>query len=333
MNNSPLKSLDAGDLQCHVPPLETAMRIDLFLARNFPNRSRRTIQSAISAGSVFIGDRRAESDFSVRGGEVLRIAWQGQKCGGNFKETKQREGDLRILYEDDHVIGVYKRAGEVVHPAENFYGPSTVSAVLRHCGGKLSTCGEGHRPGVVHRLDRDTTGVLLFAKTNSAHESLAGQFFSRAVRKGYEALACGTLRKLSGIVRGAIGRDKRRRTRMAIVQGGRDAETAWSAKSIPGKAFSHFMINPRSGRMHQIRVHMASIGHPVLGDWTYGCPPLPFHVERTMLHAKYIVFSHPQSGLSIRVEAPLADDMADLLNNGGGGDKMNNSTVEIVGRR
>ncbi|MDR1435708.1 MAG: hypothetical protein LBI39_00670 [Puniceicoccales bacterium] len=104
------------------------MRIDLFLARNFPNRSRRTIQSAISAGTVFIGDRRAESDFSVRDGEVLRIGWQEQKCGGNFRETKRREGDLRILYEDDHAIVVHKRAGEVVHPAENFYGPSTVSA-------------------------------------------------------------------------------------------------------------------------------------------------------------------------------------------------------------
>ncbi|MDR2667888.1 MAG: RluA family pseudouridine synthase [Puniceicoccales bacterium] len=288
-------------------------RLDVALAKNFPMYSRSKIQRTIALGAVSIGGRILDADEIVRGGEILEIFWPESLCEEQIT-AEARPGKLKVIYEDEWLIAVDKPAGEVVHPAENFSGFATVEAVLNHCGGKLSSCGESHRPGVVHRLDRDTTGVLLFAKTNAAHVSLAEQFASRSVVKIYEALSHGIPRKFSGIVTGSIARDRRNRTRMAVVAGGgRDAATEWSAIAHGERNFSHFTARPHGGRMHQIRVHLASIGHPILGDLRYGCPRTALHVDRIMLHARSITFRHPALGTVLTLEAPLADDMVDVL--------------------
>jgi 23S rRNA pseudouridine1911/1915/1917 synthase len=288
------------------------MRIDVSLAESFCRISRRKIQRAIALGAVRLHGRRVEADEIVHGGESLEILWPQEEVGAPAAEA--RRGKIEIIYEDEWLIAVDKPAGEVVHPAKNFYGQSTVEAVLDYCNGKLSNCGEVHRPGVVHRLDKDTTGVLLFAKTNEAHADLARQFASRSIDKVYDAVAHGIPPKLSGVIGGSIGRDCRRRTRMAVVQnGGRDSLTEWKAVPCHQRNFSHFTAMPHSGRMHQIRVHLSSIGHPILGDTLYGCPPTAVQVGRIMLHAGSLTFTHPRSGSRLTVNAQMAEDMAALL--------------------
>ena len=292
-------------------------RLDVALARNFPALSRRKIQRAIALGAVRMDGKPLEADELICGGEVLEISWPEEASCESSVVAEARQGKLKIIYEDALLIAVDKAAGEVVHPAENFSGPSTVEAVLNHCGGRLSSCGGGHRPGVVHRLDRDTTGVLLFAKNNGAHRNLVEQFASRSIVKIYDALTHGISRVYSGIVDGSIARDCRRRTRMAVVaKGGREAATEWSATTYAEKKFSHFIAKPREGRMHQIRVHLSSIGHPILGDWRYGCPKTAVEVDRIMLHARSITFSHPASGDLLTLEAQMAEDMAAILRMG-----------------
>jgi 23S rRNA pseudouridine1911/1915/1917 synthase len=225
--------------------------------------------------------------------------------------------DLRILYEDEEVIAIDKPAGAIVQP-DLRPGPTLAGAVLAHTAGALSLRGGAERPGVVHRLDRDTTGVLLFAKTDLAHRSLSEQFKNRSVEKVYVALAHGVAGRPAGSAMGAIGRDPHRRTRMAVLRrGGREARTDWRAVPHGERNFTQFTLRPRSGRTHQIRVHLSALGHPVLGDVLYGCPRREPPVPRILLHAGSIAFTHPASGQRISLESPLPADMASWLSGGG----------------
>jgi 23S rRNA pseudouridine1911/1915/1917 synthase len=223
------------------------------------------------------------------------------------------DGGLLILHEDGHLIAIGKPAGILVHPTARG-GHSLVDILQRHTGGGLAGGEESYRPGVVHRLDRDTTGVLIFAKTAAAHGHLVRQFQGRTVEKFYDAVVVGHPPLLSGSIRTPIGRDPHHRTRMAIRRGGRPAHTEWRlCQKLPDNC-SHLSLQIFTGRTHQIRVHLASIGHPVLGDGVYGRPDPT--VPRPMLHATALRVVHPATGQPLHLRAPLPDDMRRLIGGG-----------------
>jgi 23S rRNA pseudouridine1911/1915/1917 synthase len=300
----------------HVPPEQARMRVDVALTQSFPQKSRAKIQRAIGGGGVRSGGRPLRAGERLRGGELLEIFWGPEPP--RLAPPEPRTADLDLIYEDECIVAVAKPAGVIVHGAENSVGESLVEVLLAHTAGALSRCGDPLRPGVVHRLDRDTTGVLLFAKTDAAHRALAEQFALRSVQKTYEALAHAVPSRLSGTASGAIGRDPRRRTRMAVVpRGGRAASTGWRAVPCREKNFTHFTLHPQGGRTHQIRVHLSAMGHPILGDSLYGCPPHAVQAPRVMLHARILSILHPLSRCPLSLKAPLPIDMAQLLRWGG----------------
>jgi 23S rRNA pseudouridine1911/1915/1917 synthase len=216
-----------------------------------------------------------------------------------------------ILYEDEHIIAINKPSGIVVHQTP--HGDRSLVEVLL-CHTELAGGQEPYRPGVVHRLDRDTTGVLLFAKTMAAYDGLVQQFQKHSIEKFYDAVVTGHPTLLSGSIRMPIGRDPRRRTRMAICHGGRPAHTEWQLRQRLEDNCSHLSLQIFTGRTHQIRVHLAYIGHPVLGDRIYG------HGEnllapRTLLHATELRFIHPATGKLLHLQAPLPKDMGEYFKN------------------
>jgi 23S rRNA pseudouridine1911/1915/1917 synthase len=222
-----------------------------------------------------------------------------------------------VLYEDAHLLVLNKPAGLVVHPAPGHWSGTLVNALLYHLGrpgGSLSTVGGRERPGLVHRLDKDTSGVMVVAKTDQAHRGLAVQFAQHSITRVYEALVWGVPRKAAGVVDLAIGRDTKERKKFS-------ARTARPKLSVTdyrvverlGATAARLELRPRTGRTHQIRVHLAAIGHPVLGDPAYGgrkvCAPAGVAVPRVMLHARTLGFSHPVGGAALEFSAPLPPDI------------------------
>jgi len=223
------------------------------------------------------------------------------------------EIDLDILYEDRHLLAVNKPAGMVVHPGAGTGETTLVHALLAHCKGGLSGIGGVERPGIVHRLDKETTGVIVVAKTDAAHRGLSRQFAERILAKEYLALAAGAPGRTSGSIRKAIARNPRQRHKMTVVEdgaGGRDAHTDWSVVERFGERASLLRCTIHTGRTHQIRVHLKSIGHPVLGDRAYGWVPGPALLAppRVMLHAEHLVVTHPITGRVLDLRAPLPAD-------------------------
>jgi 23S rRNA pseudouridine1911/1915/1917 synthase len=222
-----------------------------------------------------------------------------------------RKMHLEILLEDEHLIVINKPAGLVVHPGAGHQDETLVHGLLHHCGEDLSGIGGVQRPGIVHRLDKDTSGCLVIAKTDEAHRHLVDQFKSRDVDKTYLALVWGKPRMHSGKVEAPIGRHPIHRKKMAIQEKGRDAITLWRlAESLPGAALLECRI--LTGRTHQIRVHLASAGHPVVGDELYGGKQATrgraLGVERQLLHSWKLSFRHPTTGESVNAEAPIPPD-------------------------
>jgi 23S rRNA pseudouridine1911/1915/1917 synthase len=297
-----------------IPEHLSGNRADMALARCFPDLSRTRIRRALDAGLATVDGRVLGAKDRIIGGENVTL------CSPITRNPRPaaRPMDLNILYEDDHLVAIDKPPGTVIHPAPHV-AETLVEALLAHTGGNLAEGTECHRPGVVHRLDRDTSGVLLFAKTDGALRSLLRQFKERTAKKTYVALAAGLCEKLSGTVDAPIGRDPRRRTRMAVLPfGGREARTDWSAVPLPKKNFTHFTLRPRTGRTHQIRVHLAFLGHPILGDRLYGFDFRRFFpVPRILLHAVQLEIQHPLSGQSLTISASIPGDIATLLDPGG----------------
>jgi 23S rRNA pseudouridine1911/1915/1917 synthase len=223
---------------------------------------------------------------------------------------------LAILHEDEDLIAIDKPAGLVVHPAPGHPGGTLVNALLHHCR-DLSGIGGVQRPGIVHRLDRGTSGVLVVAKHDAAHRSLARQFQEHSVEREYRALVRGLPASDSGRVDRPLGRHPSDRKRMSVAARGRvrEARTAWRLlRRFPASAVSLLAVHPETGRTHQIRVHLASQGIPILGDPVYGrAARLQCPLSRPALHAAVLGFTHPRSGVRIRFEAPLAPDLAELL--------------------
>ena len=219
---------------------------------------------------------------------------------------------LDVVYEDEDVIVVNKPAGLVVHPAPGHPDGTLVNALLFHCGASLSGVGGALRPGIVHRIDRDTSGLIIAAKNDFSHQGLAAQLRDHTLARTYECIVVGNLREDSGTVDAPIARDPRDRKRMAVVSGGREAVTHWEVLARY-EGYTHVRCRLETGRTHQIRVHMAHIGHPILGDTVYGAKkPVP-GLTGQFLHAVGLRFIHPRTGEPVELTCPLPDEFTRML--------------------
>lgn len=287
---------------------EAGLRLDHFLAARMPGHSRSRIQAWIAAGRVRVDGAAKKASWKVRAGERVEVDPAEPLPLRAFPE----EIPLEILYEDDAVAAVNKPAGLVVHAGAGRASGTLVNALL-HRYGRLSEAGDALRPGIVHRLDKGTSGVILVARTEAAHRRLAEQFASRTVEKVYLALVEGRVAADRGVIDRPIERDPVRRTRMTARTGhGRTALTEYRVLER-FQRFTLLEVRIRTGRTHQIRVHLSSIGHPVAGDTLYGAAARPAGIEplgRPWLHAARVVFTSPASGARVAVEAPLPEELA-----------------------
>ncbi len=298
-----------------VAPEDAGRRLDIFLARQMADWSRSQLQRQIHSGAVTIGcETIYKAGEEVQAGDKITIR-------AALRELRAVAEDLpvSIVYEDDDLVVVNKPAGMVVHVGAGVKSGTLVNALLHHIS-KLSTTGGEHRPGIVHRLDKMTSGLLIVAKNDLAHRVLAEQFKGREVHKTYSVLVHGRVAGPTGKMANPVGRDPGRRVRMKA--GGiraREALTLYRVK----RQFPHFTLleaEPHTGRTHQIRVHFAALGHPVVGDTLYGAPSKMTvggqarrTLERNFLHAAAIEFRHPKSGKPLRLEAPLPNELEAFL--------------------
>lgn len=281
-------------------------RLDHFLQEQLPQYSRSRLQEWIKSGRVLVDGQARKSSFDLRGGETIDV----EPADLTPLKAEAEEIPLDVLYEDEDVVAINKPAGMVVHAGAGVHSGTLVNAVLGRFGA-LSNEGGDLRPGIVHRLDKDTSGVILIARTDTAHRALAAQFASREVKKTYLALVHGSMKMETGSIDRPITRDPVRRIRMtAKLASGRSAITHWRVERRFAR-YTFLSITIGTGRTHQIRVHLSSIGHPVAGDTLYGAPKWP--MDRFFLHAQRIVFRSPSSGDEIAVEAPLAPELAAFL--------------------
>lgn len=282
-------------------------RLDAFLAGRIEALSRSRLKALITGGAVSAdGETILDPSRTVKPGTAYAVAVPAAVSAVPLGQ----EIALTVLFEDADLIVVDKPAGLVVHPAPGNPDRTLVNALIHHCGASLSGIGGVKRPGIVHRLDKDTSGVMVAAKTDRAHEGLAAQFQDRTIERAYGALVWGLPQPLSGRITGNIGRSPRNRKKMAVLtRGGRPAATNYKVIRAFGKDAAELECRLESGRTHQIRVHLAHIGHPVIGDPAYGgrgrgqalLGPLPHQA----LHAFSLGFIHPASGEKMRFEAPF----------------------------
>jgi 23S rRNA pseudouridine1911/1915/1917 synthase len=305
-----------------VPAEAAGDRLDVFLARQMRDWSRSQIQHLIREGGVTLDGQRAR-----KAGEEIKSGIRISVCAQRDEPHATPEDlPLDIIYEDADLLVVNKAAGMVVHVGAGVKSGTLVNALLHHIAA-LSRAGGELRPGIVHRLDKMTSGLVLVAKTDPAHRRLSEQFKAREVRKTYLALVHGRMASDSGQITKPVGRDPVRRTRMKV--GGIAARAALTRYRVV-RRFRHYSLleaEPQTGRTHQIRVHLASLGHPVVGDTTYDAPaklrsegreeaalPVsPGQVRRTFLHAAKLEFAHPITGVPLQFEAPLPDELAAFL--------------------
>ncbi len=283
-------------------------RLDQFVSAALPEFSRSRIQEWIKAGRVLVDGVARKASHELRGGEQIAV----QPVQLTPLHATAEEIPLTVLYEDAAVVVIDKPAGMVVHAGAGV-STGTLTNALLHRFETLSTAGGDERPGIVHRLDKDTSGVIVIAKTDPAHQSLAHQFAEREVEKIYLAVVEGRMETDSGTISKPIARDPHHRTRMtARVTTGRTALTMWKVR----QRFEHHSfleVKIGTGRTHQIRVHLASIRHPVVGDTLYGAKPAPSLGERFFLHAHRLSFTSPATSERVTVEAPLAPELLRFL--------------------
>jgi 23S rRNA pseudouridine1911/1915/1917 synthase len=295
-----------------VPDGIRRLRADKALATAFPEHSRTALQRAFDAGRVLVGGVPVKRDHAVAGGDVLEFSLPDVVP----MELKGVDIPLDVIFEDRHMLALNKAAGMVVHPGAATGEDTLVHALLGHCADTLSGIGGVERPGIVHRLDKETTGVIVVAKTDAAHRALADQFATRSLKKVYVALVSGVPQLLSGEIDRAIARHPTHRHRMTIGEGGRPARTSWERVEAFGDIGALMRCRIFTGRTHQIRVHLKSLGHPIMGDPLYGWKPDPRLSEqpaRVMLHAENLVLTHPISGKELDLRAPLPADFVALI--------------------
>ncbi len=285
---------------------DVSERLDVFLAAKIENTSRARIQQLLEAGKVLINGRPGKASYRLRGGESITVEWAPPPELHAFPE----DIPLEILYEDEDLVAVNKPAGMTVHAGAGRQQGTLVNALL-HRFNSLSTVGGELRPGIVHRLDRQTSGVLLVAKNDQAHRLLAVQFQRRTIGKTYWALVQGKVREDKGAIRGTIARDLLRRRRMTgRRRSGREAVTEFRVLRRFA-AFTLLEVTIHTGRTHQIRVHLSEAGHPVVGDTLYGAAGGV--LGRNFLHALRISFHHPRTRQPVEVVAPLPPDLQQFI--------------------
>lgn len=295
-----------------VPDGIRRLRADKALALAFREHSRTALQRAFDAGLVRLGGKPIDRSHDVAGGDVIEFSLPEVVPA----ELKAVDIPLDVLFEDKHMLAVNKAAGMIVHPGAATGEDTLVHALLAHCADSLSGIGGVERPGIVHRLDKETTGVIVVAKTDRAHRALADQFATRSLKKEYVALVAGVPQLLSGTIDRAISRHPTHRHRMTVGEGGKPAKTAWERGEVFGDLAALIRCQIFTGRTHQIRVHLKSIGHPILGDALYGWKPdprVPQQPERIMLHAGHLVLTHPISGKELDLRAPLPKDFLTMM--------------------
>lgn len=295
---------------------ETPKRLDLFLANRDPALSRTALQRLMAEGRITLNGRPAKPSQKIKPGDrIILVVPRPEPL-----DLKPEPIPLEVLHEEAALLVLNKPPGLVVHPAPGHWSGTLVNALLYHFAaspspeGALSSIGGKERPGLVHRLDKETSGVLVVAKTDLAHRALATQFKQHTITRVYEALVWGSLKKSEGLIELAIGRDvKERKKFSARTAKPRESATAYRVLERFGKVATRLALTPRTGRTHQIRVHLAAIGHPVLGDPTYGGRKVraleDVSVPRVMLHARTLGFRHPETGQYLEFTAPLPADM------------------------
>ncbi|HEY4285073.1 MAG TPA: RluA family pseudouridine synthase, partial [Chthoniobacterales bacterium] len=299
-----LKIDKSGAIELVVPKQPSGTRLDRFLAEELSQFSRSRIQQLIRQGEITVNDKRARPRDPVRSGDTIRVV----EPPPERMDTVPEAIPLGIIFEDDDLIVINKPSGMVVHPGAGHRAHTLVHALLNHCK-TLSGIGGKERPGIVHRLDKETSGCLVVAKNDLTHRGLAEQFAARSVEKVYLALVMGRLRRPSGSIDEKIGRHPVHRQRMSVSpQRGREAKTEYRVVRA-GDALSLVECRLHSGRTHQIRVHLHHIGHPVVGDKIYGRKS-PIKHERQMLHSWKLGFHHPRTEDWREFQAPLPNDIA-----------------------
>jgi len=306
-----------------VPAKQSKERLDVYLTHQIQNATRSKVRSAIDAGFVVVNSKKVKASHAIAPGEVIDITLPHPPR----PEAEAEDIPLHIVYEDDQLLIVNKPAGMVTHPAYGNYTGTLVNALLHHCN-SLSKVNTETRPGIVHRLDKDTTGLMVVAKNDVAHHLIAKQFSRRTISREYWAIVWGKFQQQNGTIEASLGRSKKDRKKVAVTAEGKHAVTDYQViKEF--EYLSLIRLKLRTGRTHQIRVHLAHVGHPVFGDPTYGgrsyqwgglegkraqhAQNLLKLIDRQALHAKTIGFVHPSTKESVEFDSELPEDMQEVL--------------------
>ena len=292
-------------------PDDAGTRIDKWISVSVPELSRSYIQKCLKDGCVAVnGKLTVKPSYRVDAGDEIVF----EVPDASVPDIEPEDIPLDIIYEDEDLIVVNKPKGMVVHPAPGHYSGTLVNAVMYHCRGQLSGINGVMRPGIVHRIDRDTTGSVMICKNDDAHRSIAAQLEAHTINRLYHAIVWNNITDDEGTVTGAIGRDPSDRKKMAVVDDGhgKSAVTHYRVLKRFGQ-FTYVECRLETGRTHQIRVHMSHIGHPLLGDTVYGGSSGRFCLEGQCLHAKTLGFIHPRTGEYIETDAPLPEYFRHLL--------------------
>ena len=283
-------------------------RLDAFLASSLDGLTRSQATRLIESGEVAVNGRAVGKSYKLAGGEDIAVTLPEPEP----VEAVPQDIPLDVVYEDADVIVVNKPSGMVVHPAPGHPDGTLVNALLYHCAGTLSGIGGALRPGIVHRIDRDTSGLIIAAKNDAAHQYLSAQLADHTLARTYECIVVGALREDRGTVDAPIARHPTGRKRMAVVAGGREAVTHWEVIArYPG--YTHVRCRLETGRTHQIRVHMAYIGHPILGDTVYGAKKEVPGLTGQCLHAVGLRFLHPRTHEVVELSCPLPEEFTRML--------------------
>ena len=292
-------------------------RLDVFLASNLPDLTRSAAQKLLEAGNVTLDNIIVRKNHRTEAGDIY-IVIQDEP---DVSEVLKQSIPLDIIFEDSDVIVVNKPRGMVVHPAPGHPDGTLVNALLHHCGDSLSGIGGVIRPGIVHRIDKDTSGLVIAAKNDQAHLSLASQLSSRTLTREYQAIVCGNIKNDNGTIDAPIGRHPTDRKRQAVHSARNGAQRDMTSRSAVThyeviaryRGYTHVFCRLETGRTHQIRVHMAHIGHPVLGDIIYGRKKPELGMSSQCLHAWKLCFIHPSTGEQIELCAELPDYFTDII--------------------
>lgn len=310
------------EIEIIVPPGKKKERLDVFLANHIENATRNKVQRAIEEGTVRINGKKTRSSHHVNPGEVIHITLPKSPP----QKAVPEDIPLDILYEDEDLLVINKPAGMVTHPAHGNHTGTLVNALLYHCN-HLSTLNDETRPGIVHRLDKDTSGVMVIAKTDFAHAFLAKQFSGRTISREYWAIVWGRFKEQKGVIEARLGRSKSDRKKMAVVSDGKQSTTEYNVIE-QFEYLSLVSLKLRTGRTHQIRVHLAHFNHPVFGDPTYNGRSIAAGpgtakqksevqlllkiISRQALHAKTLGFVHPKSLSRMFFDSPLPADFLSI---------------------